>query len=253
MKKKSPYQPIIGVTPDFNGKPSEFGGKEPTCFVRSRYLNAIWAMGGIPLVLPATDMKKAADLLLDRIDGLLLTGSGPDIPPSLYHEKQKYRFSLMDPLRIHFETALCRLAIKRQKPLLGICGGTQVLNVVLKGSLYQDIPSQIHTGTRHRQKEKASQPSHWVNIMEDSHLYRILGKTKIRVNSSHHQAVKKPGKPLKISAVSPDGVIEGIELPDHPFAIGVQWHPESLYQNNLHAKKIIRAFIKAAETDRSNR
>lgn len=187
-------------------------------------------------------------MVLDRIDGLLLTGSGPDIPPSLYHERQKYRFPLVHPLRTQFEISLCRLALKEKKPILGICGGTQLFNVALKGSLIQDIPSEVHSSLFHRQKGKYEKTSHWVDITPGSLLHEIFKKKRIQVNSFHHQSVKNPGKDLKINAVSPDGVIEGIECPDHPFALGVQWHPECLFKTDIYSRKLFQAFIKSAQS-----
>ncbi|MHB8483173.1 MAG: gamma-glutamyl-gamma-aminobutyrate hydrolase family protein [Nitrospiria bacterium] len=250
MKKNSLNRPVIGITPDFNGNRAEFGGKEPTYFLRTRYADAIWNMGGIPVLLPLSESKRETEMIFARIDGLLLTGSGPDLPPSLYGEKQKYRFPLIHPLRTQFEMILCRLALKHHKPLLGICGGAQIINVALKGSLIQDIPSQIHTSLVHRQKEPPGKRTHWVKIPKDSRLSEILGNTEIRVNSSHHQAIKMPGKRLKINALAPDGVVEGVEYENHPFAIGVQWHPEWLYKTDLYAKKIFRGFISAAKAEK---
>lgn len=241
-------RPLIGVTPDFNGNRQEFGGKEPTHFVRNRYLNAVWEMGGIPFILPLTEKKSGARMVLDRIDGLLLTGSGPDLPPSLYQEKQKYRFPLVHPLRTWFEISLCRLALKEKKPILGICGGSQLFNVALKGSLIQDIPSEVDSPLFHRQKEKYEKTSHRVDITPGSLLHEIFKKKRIQVNSFHHQSVKTLGKGLKISAVSPDGVIEGIEYPDHPFALGVQWHPECLYQTDIYSRRLFQAFIRIARS-----
>ncbi|MBI1820825.1 MAG: gamma-glutamyl-gamma-aminobutyrate hydrolase family protein [Nitrospirae bacterium] len=251
MKKKSHARPVIGITPDFNGNRNEFGGKEPTYFLRTRYADAIWDLGGIPVLLPFSEKKKATELIFSKIDGLLLTGSGPDLPPSLYGEKQKFRFPLIQPLRFQFEMGLCRLALKHHKPLLGICGGAQVFNVALKGSLIQDIPSQIQTSLVHRQKKPAVKKTHQVNISRDSLLFRILGQTLITVNSSHHQAIKKPGRSLKINALSPDGIVEGIEHVSHPFAIGVQWHPEWLYKTDISSKKIFTAFIQAAKASKN--
>ena len=247
MKKKRCARPVIGITVDFNGNRPEFGGKEPTYFLRTRYAEVIWDLGGMPFLLPSFEKTRAAEFIFSKIDGLLLTGSGPDLPPSLYGEKQKYRFPLMHSLRIQFESILCRLALKNQKPLLGICGGAQILNVALKGSLIQDIPSQIQSSLVHRQKESADKKTHRVNILEDTRLSNILKKTELRVNSSHHQSIKRPGNGLRINALSSDGVVEGIEHENHPFAIGVQWHPEWLYKTDRSAKKLFQAFIKAAE------
>lgn len=209
-------------------------------------------MGGIPVILPLTQKKGAARIVLDKIDGLLLTGSGPDIPPSYYNERQKYKYQLIHPSRTQSEMALCRHALKENLPILGICGGTQLLNVTLKGSLVQDIPSEVSTSISHRQKEKFEKTSHWVHIAPDTLLYKILREYQIKVNSSHHQSIKKTGRDIKINAVSPDGVIEGVEIPGHPFALGVQWHPEWMVQKDKPSRKILKAFIDAANIARQN-
>lgn len=245
-KNRSLKRPLIGVTPDFNGTRTEFGGKEPTCFVRIRYLNAIWELGGIPFILPLLKKVGLAPTVLENIDGVLLTGSGPDIRPSFYQEKQRYPFPLVDPLRTQFEMALCRLALKNKVPILGICGGTQLLNVALKGSLVQDIPSEVPSSIAHRQKEKYERPTHWVEIAPESLLHSIVQKRKIKVNSSHHQSVGRPGPRLTINAISPDGVIEGIEYSGHPFALGVQWHPEWMVRTDVPSRKIFKAFVEAS-------
>lgn len=138
-------RPIIGITSDYNGgdRP-EFGGKIPTCFLRDRYVHAIEATGGIPMILPPLEApSKSARPILERIDGLLLTGSGPDIDPKAYGERQRFRFKVIDPKRFSLERELIRHALKRAMPILGICGGMQTLNVAAGGTLYQDIRKQM--------------------------------------------------------------------------------------------------------------
>ena len=114
------------------------------------------------------------------------------------------------------------------KPVFGVCGGEQLINVIYKGNLIQHIPDEINNALQHEQTNPRNEPGHEVNIIKNSFLYSIISKTKIMVNSAHHQAVKKPGKGLKVNARSPDGLIEGIEDPTKNFCIGVQWHPEFL-------------------------
>ena len=242
-------RPIIGITPDFNsGQRKNIASQdEPTYFLRARYIDAVKDLGGIPFVLPITDDPKLQAELLGRIGGLLITGSGPDLDPRLYGERPRARLRIMSRERSAFELELVRLAIKRDRPVLGICGGMQVLNVALGGSLIQDIPSQVANSLSHRQKQSATRPSHRVEIAPGTRLNRILKSGRARVNSSHHQAVARPAPGLVVNAVAPDGVIEGIENPRRRFVLGVQWHPEFLYRRDEASRRLFRAFLKEAE------
>ncbi len=239
-------KPIIGVIPDFNpGGRKDMGGNEPTYFLRARYLQAIEDVGGIPVILPLTEAGSVRRQLLTTLNGLLLTGSGPDLSPSWYGERQRYRYPLMSRERAAFEIGLARLATEAGKPVLGICGGMQALNVALGGSLFQDISSQLPAATQHRQRAPTTKHSHWIQVAPNSLLRHILQRPKIRVNSSHHQSVKAVASRLFASAVAPDGVIEAIESRHHPFLLGVQWHPEFLYDHDAMARRIFSAFLKA--------
>ncbi len=126
------------------------------------------------------------------------------------------------------EIPLCREALTRRMPILAICRGMQILSCVLGGKLYQDLVSQYGTQLSHPRYDVAGDPVHEVEVKQDTLLSSIVGTNHLDVNSRHHQGVKTLGKNLRISATAPDGLIEGIELPDHPFVLGVQWHPESL-------------------------
>lgn len=242
-------KPVIGVTPDFNpGNREDMGGKEPTYFLRGRYVRAIEDLGGLPVILPLASAEADRKSLLSDLDGLLLTGSGPDLPPRLYGERQRYRFTVMSERRSSFESALARLARRTKLPTLGICGGMQAMNVALGGSLVQDIPAQLRSPLAHRQAPPATELSHTVSIADGSLLHRILRQREIRVNSSHHQSVKRVAPGLAASATAPDGIIEAIESPQHPFFLGVQWHPEFLYDRFEYHRRLFRAFLAAAKT-----
>jgi len=246
MRRKR-SQPVIGITPDFNaGDQDRPGGREPTYFLRARYVRAIEAAGGLPLILPVTDRKQDIVKLLDLVDGLLITGSGPDLDPKLYKETKRYRFKVMSRERTGFELAIARQAWERELPTLGICGGMQLLNVAAGGSLYQDLPAQLKTLVRHQQQASATEPSHWVTVEPCTKLREIVKAPKIRVNSSHHQGVKSVPADLMINAWAEDGVIEGIEAPDHPFLVGVQWHPEFLYTSDPVSRKLFATLVTAA-------
>ncbi len=240
-------KPVIGITPDFNaGERKDMGGREPTYFLRARYVQAIEDVGGIPLILPLAATRSDRQKLLSRLHGLVLTGSGPDLPPRLYGERQRYDFPVMSRQRADFEIDLARVAKREGMPTLGICGGMQSLNVALGGTLFQDISSQLSSSLCHRQSAPAVKLSHWIDVRPQSLLQRILRQGRIRVNSSHHQSVKRVAPSLAVSAVAPDGVIEAIESERHPFLLGVQWHPEFLYQHDSMARRVFASLVKAA-------
>lgn len=241
-------KPIIGITPDFNpGNREDMGGKEPTYFLRARYLQAIQDAGGVPIVLPLVRGLAKHELLLQRLDGLLVTGSGSDLAPELYGERQRYPFRRMSEERAQLELGLSKLAFRHGLPTLGICGGMQSMNVALGGTLIQDIPSQMTTKIQHRPAKSATKTVHLIQIEPNSLLRRIAKKASIPVNSSHHQSVKSVPSVLQTTAVAPDGVIEAIEASSHPFWLGVQWHPEYLYRQDAIQKRLFLALIRAAK------
>ncbi len=222
------------------------GGKEPTYFLRARYLQAIQEAGGVPLILPLIRGRSQQLFLLQRLDGLLVTGSGSDLAPQLYGEQQRYPFQHMSEERAQLELGLAKLAFKYLVPTFGICGGMQSMNVALGGTLIQDIPAQIATRIQHLPKKSAEKMAHLVHIEPKTLLRRIIKKSTMFVNSSHHQSVKTIPSSFHLSAMAPDGVIEAIEAAEHPFWLGVQWHPEFLYRNDLLQKRLFSAFMKAA-------
>ena len=204
------------------------------------YIRAVRESGGIPVVLPNTDGSVARiDDYLALLDGLLMPG-GADIPPSEYGEEPHETVELLDDDRFHFEKALISAWMKKtDKPLLGICLGSQWINVASGGSLVQDIPSEFNVN--HRDTD------HLVTIEPGSRLSRIVGATEVEVNSWHHQAVRKIGDGLRIVAKSPDGIVEATETTDPDrFLIGVQWHPEKLMPDNTTQAKLLEAFVEAA-------
>jgi len=241
-------KPIIGVTPDFNaGDRKEWGGKEPTYFLRARYVRAIEDLGGVPLILPLTTDRAVQRTLLSGLHGLLLTGSGPDLPPHIYGERQRYDFGVVSRQRYAFELEIARMAADQRVPVFGICGGMQAINVAFGGTLIQDIPSQVSAPLPHRSPLPATRVCHAVRVSAESLLHRITRKASIRVNSSHHQSVNQVAPHLIASAIAPDGVIEAIESPAHPFFLGVQWHPEFLYERHETHRRLFQAFLKAAK------
>ena len=241
-------KPIIGVTPDFNpGNRKDMGGKEPTYFLRARYLQAIIDSGGLPFVLPLVRGLTNLKILLKGLDGLLVTGSGSDLAPEWYGERQHYAFSRMSEERADLEVGLSKMAFRHGVPTLGICGGMQSMNVALGGTLFQDIDSQISTKIQHQPTKSATKTAHPISIEPKSLLRRIAKKSNIPVNSSHHQSVKTVAAGSEVTAGAPDGVIEAIEAPSHPFWLGVQWHPEFLYRTDPIQKRLFSALIGAAQ------
>ncbi|HEY7533512.1 MAG TPA: gamma-glutamyl-gamma-aminobutyrate hydrolase family protein [Nitrospiraceae bacterium] len=245
-------KPIIGVTPDYNaGDRKEWGGREPTYFLRGRYVRAIEELGGIPLILPLIADRAAKIRLLRDVNGLLLTGSGPDLPPALYGESQRYPFRIMSGRRSSFELDMIRLAQKSDVPVLGICGGMQAMNVACGGSLFQDISTQLPQSIQHRQSAPAVKLTHAIKIAPGSLLRRVMRTMTLRVNSSHHQSVKTVAPSLVASAVAPDGIVEAIESPDHGFFLGIQWHPEFLFDRHPLHRRLFEAFLRAASRRRT--
>ena len=241
-------KPIIGVTPDFNaGYRKDMGGKEPTYFLRARYMKAIEDAGGIPVVLPLLSNKDAWRQVVAHVHGLLITGSGSDLAPELYGERQRHKFARMSRERATMELGIAKAAYRADVPMLGICGGMQSINVALGGTLYQDIPAQLKTSIDHLPAYSATKITHAIQIAPGSLLRRIAGKARLDVNSSHHQSVKKVASNLAQTAVAPDGVIEAIEAPDRAFILGVQWHPEFLYDRDPIQRRLFRALVRAGK------
>lgn len=206
------------------------------------YIRAVREHGGIPVVLPNTDGSiDRIDDYLEELDGLLLPG-GLDIPPSEYGEEPHPTILVLSKERYQFEKHLIKKWIEESdKPLLGICLGSQWMNVVCGGTLIQDIPSE--KGGNHRGV------THQVTIEPDSRLGRIFGSPGFEVNSNHHQAVGTLGQELRIVATSPDGIVEATESTDkNRFLVGVQWHPERLIERDPGQGKLFEAFIEAAQT-----
>lgn len=232
--------PLIGITLDAEepGGWSQF----PWYALRENYCSSIADAGGIPF--PLTHDMSLIDATLSLIDGLLITGGDHDIDPAVYGDSTRHPTVKLKPKRSSFEIAIAQAALKKNIPILGICGGHQVINVALGGTLIQDIPHEVPGSLEHTQPNPRNEPWHDVTIVKDTLLYKITEKEVFQVNSGHHQAVKTPGKGVVINAHAPDGVIEGFEVPQYRFCLGVQWHPE--FTITPQDAAIFKAFVDAA-------
>ena len=201
------------------------------------YVKAVERAGAIPVVLPPMG-RSAVDDLLDGLAGLCLSG-GPDIDPARYRRRPHPSLGPTEPEVDRFELALARRAEARELPLLAICRGAQVLNVSRGGTLHQHLPDLEPQGderVEHRQTEPGDAVTHTVQVEPGTRLHELLGESEVDVNSFHHQAVDRLGRDLVATAHSADGVIEGLEIPGHPFAVGVQWHAECLVDRDDHLR-----------------
>ena len=229
----------IGVTPSRDEQTGRIG-------INRDYLDSVARAGALPVLLPLTDDERAIGEMLRRIDGLLLSGGG-DVDPALYGEDRLPLCGPIDPLRDRMEFSLCRRALDAGLPILAICRGVQVLNCVLGGTLYQDIAAQFGRAIRHPCHETPRDGVHEVKLTAGTRLRAIAGLDRLTVNSRHHQAVKALGRGLIVSARAEDGLIEGVELPGEKFAVGVQWHPESMSDRRKEAQALFLAFSEACE------
>ncbi len=237
-------RPLIGLTATVYDHPTKHIAMAA---LNHSYAEAVLAAGGIPLLIPAITPPEEATALLERLDGVLLTGGG-DIDPIHYHGQEHPAVHNVIAARDAIELALGRLAVARKVPVLGICRGIQVLNVAMGGTLYEDVPSQYGESVRHPRDNTTERAllAHRVRVAPESRLAALLGTTSLEVNSLHHQAVQALAPGLRAVAWAEDGLIEGAEIPDHPFAVAVQWHPEVLFADHPPHAGLFRGLIEAA-------
>lgn len=219
-------RPVIGITMDYGEKPNQY-------MLPYAYASSIERAGGLPWPLPFKTDLSLISPIVDRLDGILFSG-GDDLDPSLYGQTPHPKIEPIDPDRQRFELALIAEVERRKMPALGICLGCQLMNVYRGGSLIQFLPDDKREGGLEHRKLGDDGRRHAVKLEPGTRLAAAIGRDEITVNTRHKQAVQRTGKGLRVIAKAPDGVVEAIEDPSHPFFMAVQWHPENLSDNPEH-------------------
>jgi putative glutamine amidotransferase len=235
-------KPIIGITTNL----SLNSYNQPVIQLQQSYVRAIMQAGGVPVLIPSLLAEGDWDALYDRLSGILFSGGG-DIALEHFPGEAHPRIDDVDPLRDSVELKLLQASASDGKPFLGICRGCQVMNVALGGTLYTHIPAQLPGALDHAYPGKLRTTLvHEVKIEEGTRAAEIFGEPIVRVNSLHHQGLKDIAPAVRVTGVAPDGLVEAIELPDHPFGLAVQWHPEWLTDQE-GMRNLFRKFVEAAE------
>ena len=234
-------KPLIGRTPSYDSESGDIKA-------RPAYLKALKAAGAIPVLLPLEAAEKDFKQLVQALDGFLFTG-GPDVHPFFFGEETLEGCGNVSGLRDEMERTLLPLVLELRKPILGICRGIQLLNIALGGTIWQDISSQVKRDSPlyHSQPYDFHLPCHRIFVEKDSLLAQITRREILEVNSMHHQAVRDLAPGLAPSAYSPDHLAEALEMPGYPFFLGVQWHPEYLWEKEDGAFRLFQAFVRACE------
>lgn len=232
-------RPKIGVLPLYDSE-------KQTLWINPLYFGGVEQAGGLPLLLPLSEDPKLWDEYLESCDGFVFTG-GQDIAPDIYGEEKLPECGYQAPMRDKQEKYMLERLMGMDKPVLGICRGIQMMNASCGGTLYQDLFSQAPSHVVHRQDKPYDLPHHQVKIQKGTMLYDILGCETLSVNSMHHQAVKTPAPGAVVAARAEDGIIEAIEFPEKRFMLGLQWHPEHMWQSYASARRVWSAFVSAAK------
>jgi putative glutamine amidotransferase len=234
--------PIIGITTT-QGKNAD---DHPIVFLMQSYARAVMQAGGVPVLIPSMLAEEGWDALYSRLDGILFSGGG-DIALEYSPGDPHPRIDGVDLLRDSVELNMLRTAASDNKPFLGICRGCQVMNVALGGTLYTHIPDQFHNALDHDYPgNRRTVLVHEVRIEEGTRLAEVFEEPLLKVNSLHHQGLKDIASGIRIAGYALDGLVEAIELPDHPFGMAVQWHPEWL-TDQPSTRRLFGKFVNAAE------
>ncbi len=237
-------KPLIGVVLALTPEDHDFKALPAYRFefLKQHYYEAIEAAGAITIAIPLSEHLVFVDRYCEIVDGLFFVG-GDDVHPDLYGEKLDPLCHPQMPRRDHFEVALIKAAYRKRKPILGICRGSQIMNVAFGGSLHQDLSYRKGAVNHSQVGELDFSTRHVVKVVPDTLLHRLTGKTEFETNTAHHQGVNKLGNGLIVSAGSADGVIEAIE--GEGFTLGVQWHPEAWGRDEV-SRNIFAGFCRAA-------
>jgi putative glutamine amidotransferase len=234
-------KPLIGITT--NQSANMYG--QPTIMLMQSYVNAVMQAGGVPMLIPSMIAEDGWDAAYSRLDGILFSGGG-DVSLEFFQGDPHPRIDGEDTQRDAVELKIVQAAASDGKPFLGICRGCQVVNVALGGTLYTHIPDQLPNALDHDYPgNKRTVLVHDVKIEEGTHFAGIYGEPIIKVNSLHHQGLKDIAPALRVAGNSPDGLVEAVELPEHPFGLAVQWHPEWLTDQEP-TRNLFRKFVEAA-------
>ena len=239
--------PLILVSPSTQRQGVEFS--DASISLSNRYAQAVIEAGGVPVILPCTDSKELVAEYIRRTDGVMLTG-GEDVQPKIYSprlpENLAKTIGPIEPERDVLELLIIDEVFRQHKPLLAICRGHQILNIALGGDLIVDIPTQIPAAINHRRTNRKCDKVHEVALTPGSLLAKITGERTLGVNSTHHQAVGRVAKPLRVTAKSPDGIVEAMELKNPgllPYLLAVQFHPERLTDRYKEFLQIFKSFV----------
>ncbi|MDD5543813.1 MAG: gamma-glutamyl-gamma-aminobutyrate hydrolase family protein [Acidobacteriia bacterium] len=246
--RRSARRPLIGISMRLDPSQKHF-------YLQSNYSQAVCAAGGAAVMVPLIPDKGAIAQLVDRLDGIVLSGSGSDIDPSWYGARKIAACGDVHTDRDKTDFLLLEEAFRRQMPVLAICFGVQSLNVFLGGTLIQDIPSQRPKALEHALSRRAPSKAnpenfctHRIEVLPGTLLSTLVGThSVVRVNSSHHQAIDRAAAELQVTALAPDGIIEGVELKSkNHFVMGTQWHPEKGFEKDSLSQRIFNRFIQKA-------
>lgn len=226
---------IIGVIPLYDDE-------KDSLWMVPGYMKVIEECGGTPIILPLTDNMEELDQCFNMCDGVLMTG-GHDVNPKMYGEEKRSNCGLPNDTRDNMEKYLFEKALETDMPVLGICRGIQLMNVLLGGTLYQDLPTEKTSDIEHHMDAPYDRAAHNVFVLPDTMLADIIGEGEYSVNSYHHQAIKEVAKDAEVMAVSEDGIVEAICVHNKKFVVGVQWHPEFAYKKDEKCKRLVNEFI----------
>lgn len=228
---------IIGLIPLYDDAKESY-------WMLPGYMKALEACGALPIMLPLTIDRAEMDACFSLCDGILMTG-GHDVDPGVYHEETKASCGVSCSRRDQMESYLFDRCYREDKPVLGICRGIQLMNALLGGTLYQDLPTEHPSSVEHHMSPPYDRSIHTVDVKKGTLLADIIGPGPYAVNSYHHQAVKQLTPKAVAMAYSEDGLVEALSVPDRRFIVGVQWHPEFAYMTDPKSRKLVQAFVDA--------